>query len=88
LLPLLNSGRIELLDQPKLVAQLTNLERRTARGGRDSIDHAPGGRDDCANVVALLAAINNKFGGFDSSFSFVDGNDVDDPHGIETWRAT
>ena len=28
LLPLLNSGRIELLDHPRLVAQLCGLERR------------------------------------------------------------
>jgi hypothetical protein len=26
--------------------------RRTARGGRDSIDHAPGAHDDVANAVA------------------------------------
>jgi hypothetical protein len=52
LLPTLNSGRVELLDHPRLVAQLCGLERRTARGGRDSIDHAPGGHDDVANAVA------------------------------------
>jgi hypothetical protein len=40
LLPLLNSGRAELLDDKRLVAQLCGLERRTARGGRDSIDQA------------------------------------------------
>ncbi|HTV44846.1 MAG TPA: hypothetical protein VMF05_05985 [Stellaceae bacterium] len=51
-LPLLNSGRIELLDSPRLIAQLCGLERRTARGGRDSIDHAPGAHDDCANAAA------------------------------------
>jgi hypothetical protein len=28
------------------------LERRTARGGRDSIDHGPGAHDDIANAVA------------------------------------
>jgi hypothetical protein len=50
-LPLLNSSRAELLDLPRLKAQLLGLERRTARGGRDSIDHAPGGHDDIANVV-------------------------------------
>jgi hypothetical protein len=32
LLPILNSGRVELLDHPRLIAQLTGLERRTARG--------------------------------------------------------
>jgi hypothetical protein len=52
LLPLLNAGRIELLDNPRLSAQLVGLERRTARSGRDSIDHAPGGHDDLANSVA------------------------------------
>ena len=32
--------------------QLTMLERRTARGGKDSIDHPRGGHDDVANSVA------------------------------------
>src|SRR6516162_2214066 len=52
LLPLLNAGRIELLDLPRLSAQLCGLERRMARSGRDSIDHSPGGHDDLANAVA------------------------------------
>ncbi|MGI4797883.1 MAG: hypothetical protein ACRYG8_28315, partial [Janthinobacterium lividum] len=52
LLPLLNSGKVELLDLPRLTAQLCGLERRTARGGRDSIDHAPGAHDDLVNAVA------------------------------------
>jgi hypothetical protein len=57
LLPLLNSERIELPDNARLVSQLAGLERRTARGGRDSIDHAQGGHDDLANVVAGLASL-------------------------------
>jgi hypothetical protein len=57
LLALLNSRRIELPDNQKLRNQLVGLERRTARGGRDSIDHAPGQHDDCANAIAGLAAI-------------------------------
>jgi hypothetical protein len=32
--------------------QLRFLERRTARGGKDSIDHGPGQHDDLANSVA------------------------------------
>jgi hypothetical protein len=52
LLPLLNGGRAMLLDLPRLVGQLAGLERRTARGGRDSIDHAPGAHDDVANAAA------------------------------------
>ena len=57
LLPLLNSGRVELLDQPRLIAQLLALDRRTARGGKDSIDHPPGAHDDVLNAAAgaLLA---------------------------------
>jgi hypothetical protein len=38
MLPLLNSGRIELLDNNRLISQLIALERRTGRG-RDVIDH-------------------------------------------------
>ncbi len=58
ILPMLNSKRVELLDNSVLVAQLCSLERRTGRGGRDSIDHPPRGRDDVANAVAgaLLTA--------------------------------
>jgi hypothetical protein len=52
LLALLNSGRIELLDHGRLAAQLCSLERRTSRGGRDSIDHPPHAHDDVANAVA------------------------------------
>ena len=50
-LPALNGQRVRLLDHPRLIGQLVNLERRTARGGRDSIDHAPGAHDDVANAV-------------------------------------
>jgi hypothetical protein len=38
LLPLINGGVAELLDVPRLFMQLVALDRRTARGGRDSID--------------------------------------------------
>jgi hypothetical protein len=58
-LPLLNSGKIELLDHPRLITQLCGLERKTARSGRDSIDHAPGAHDDNINAAAgslLLAS--------------------------------
>ena len=60
-LPLLNSRRCELLDDRRLLSQFHGLERRTARGGRDSIDHAPGAHDDIANAVAgaLVIALAN-----------------------------
>ena len=62
LLPQLNSGQVELLDLPRLTKQFCDLERRTARGGRDSIDHAPGAHDDVANAVAgaLLEAAGGR----------------------------
>jgi hypothetical protein len=52
LLPLINSGAVDLLEHDRLVTQLTSLGRRTSRGGRDSIDHTPGAHDDVANAVA------------------------------------
>ena len=62
LLPLINSRRVELLDHPRLVAQLCSLERRVGRGGRDAIDHPPGAHDDVANAVAgaLVLAVGRQ----------------------------
>ena len=60
MLPVLNSGRVVLLDDEKTVNQIVGLERRTARGGRDSIDHAPGGHDDLANAVAGAIGLAGK----------------------------
>jgi hypothetical protein len=51
-LPILNSHLAALLDLPMLTRQLTALERKTSRGGKDSIDHPPGAKDDIANAVA------------------------------------
>jgi hypothetical protein len=51
-LPMLNSGRVEILDHKVLRTQLLGLERRTARSGRDSIDHRLGGHDDIVNSAA------------------------------------
>lgn len=52
LLPLINSGQCELLDNKRLFNQLTGLERRTGRGGRDTIDHSFMSKDDVVNAVA------------------------------------
>ncbi len=62
-LPLLNSGKVELLDLPRLATQLCSLERRTTRSGKDSIDHAPASHDDLANAACgaiLLAAPDTR----------------------------
>jgi hypothetical protein len=55
LLPMLNSNTVELPPDNQLQRELLGLERRTARGGRDSIDHSPGLHDDLANAVAGAA---------------------------------
>ena len=60
LLPLINSRGVDLLDHDRIVNQLIGLERRTARGGRDSIDHAPGAHDDLANAVAGALTLANR----------------------------
>ncbi len=61
-LPLINSKRAALLDNPRLTAQFLGLERRTSSAGRDNIDHARGGHDDLANAAAgaLVLAANVK----------------------------
>lgn len=84
LLPLINSRRIDLLDHPKMFNQLVGLERRTVRGGRDSIEHAPGQHDDIANVVAGVGSICIVKGTY--NLSALADSMPDDPYGIEGWR--
>jgi hypothetical protein len=60
MLPSINSAFIELLDKARLFNQMVSLERRTARGGRDSIDHPPQGHDDLANVLAGMHYLLKK----------------------------
>ncbi len=60
LLPLINSGRCELLDNKRLKVQLNSLERRTRSGGRDSVDSFPGLHDDVSNVAAGALVIAEK----------------------------
>lgn len=80
LVPILNSRKADLLELPKLQAQLIGLERRTARGGKDSIDHPPGAHDDVANAVAgALTTLTSKKSSYDSSMNW-----VGDPN--DTWR--
>ncbi len=56
-LPELNSGRVKLLDHPKMTSQLVGLERRVTSAGREMIDHAPGRHDDVANAAAGCLAM-------------------------------
>lgn len=68
LLATINSCRIELLDHPRLISQLTSLERRNVRSSKPVIDHPPGGHDDIANAVAGLASINTQYPSYDNEY--------------------
>jgi hypothetical protein len=68
LLPLLNSRAVDLLDDNKLITQLTCLERRTSRGGKDTIDHPKHGHDDLANAVAGALCIASALSGTSADF--------------------
>ena len=71
-IPLLNAGRIELLDLPRLTAQYAALERRVTRGGKDSIDHRPGAHDDVANAASgalLMTAVSLNLPQLPDSFN-------------------
>jgi hypothetical protein len=65
-LPLLNAQQVEYLDHRRLINQTLGLERKTARGGKDSIDHSPtpGSHDDVVNAAAgvLVATAHGASG--------------------------
>ena len=73
LLPLLNSGRIVLPRNDRLLGQIVGLERRTSAVGRDTISHPDRGHDDVVNAVAGAATLS-KFGGYDTSLRWVSGD--------------
>ena len=88
-LPLLNGGRLDLLDHTRLVGQICGLERRVARGGRESVDHAPLAHDDVANAV-LGAAVLCRAAVARPSWGFapiVIGRQVRGRARLEGWRA-
>ena len=68
LLPLLNSGRVGIPDHPVLICQLVGLERRTIRGGGETIDR-PRGHDDVSNAAA--GALTLAMAGAQRAPSFV-----------------
>jgi hypothetical protein len=63
-LPLLTSGRARLLDSPRLVGQLANLERRASPMGRDRIDHPAGAHDDLSNAAAGALVLAGEESGY------------------------
>jgi hypothetical protein len=85
LLPLVNSKRAWFLDSPRLVTQLTGLERRASRSGAESIDHAPGGHDDLANAAAgALVLAEKSAGGQSVGFLMSQGRGAGAPIHIAT----
>jgi hypothetical protein len=79
LLPLLMTGRVELPPDPVLRLELLGLERRTARSGKDSVDHRSGAHDDLANAVALAVVTASHVGGTPGEIS-VQRSDFFDDH--------
>lgn len=60
---MINSGRVELLDDARLFQQLCGLERTVARAGRETVCKGAGNHDDLANSAAgslCLAALAVK----------------------------
>ncbi len=85
LLPAINSRRVDLVEDARLIAQIVGLERRTTRGGKDSIDHAPNAHDDLANSVAgVVAALASSADGYDSSMKWVGGSEPG--QGLSLWQ--
>jgi hypothetical protein len=54
--PVINTGKVTIPNNERLLNELRSLERRTGRN-RDIIDHPPqrGSKDDLANAVALVS---------------------------------
>jgi hypothetical protein len=86
LLPLLNSGRIALLDHARLTSQLIGLERRTSRSGRDIIGCGPNQHDDICNAVAGVAATLLARGSYNLAALADMGADDIDPDGARAFR--
>jgi hypothetical protein len=98
LLPHLNGKTIRLLDSPRAVNQIASLERRTSRGGKDTVDYPPSGHDDIANAIAGLAyvAINRyvaavpQFGVWGLCNNRFGSSVIDDeqPRYLQEWAAS
>jgi hypothetical protein len=83
LLPLLNSRRILLPRNERLINQIASLERSTQRSGRDFINHPTHGHDDLANAVAGVAELVYNFSLFDTSYAFVFGDPIESKSAVE-----
>ena len=59
-LPMFTSGRVRLLDNPRLTTQFASLERKTSSSGKDRVDHGPNGHDDLCNSVAIALVAKSR----------------------------
>jgi hypothetical protein len=63
-LQLFTRGMARIPDHADLLRELRQLERRTSRTGKDSVDHPQGGHDDFANALCgalVLASTHRPF---------------------------
>jgi hypothetical protein len=68
-LPLFARHLVRLPEHPKLLRELRLLERRTHRGGKDSVDHPRGGHDDYANCVRGVLRNLSNYSGYSTNFA-------------------
>lgn len=85
-LPLLNSVRVTLPRNDRLVAQIVGLERRVSAGGRETITHAEHSHDDLANAVAGTAKLSGSSGYSIFSGWLDDEPPREDPKAVEERR--
>jgi hypothetical protein len=52
--PLFTSGRVRLLNHPRMIDQLCALRRKVGQSGREIVDHPRNAHDDLANAVCGL----------------------------------
>jgi hypothetical protein len=95
--PLFTRGLVRLPDHAALIRELRLLERRTHRGGKDSVDHPKNGHDDLANsVCGVLRQLSSRLGsysldGFQDDFVDLDAPDrskvaTSAPYGTTDWQ--
>jgi hypothetical protein len=84
-LPLINSRKVDLLDNNRMIQQLVGLEQRVSRSGRNQVDHRPGSHDDLINSAALALVNCIERQGYISDLSWVDGGKSDADSNAQ-WR--
>jgi hypothetical protein len=80
-LPLINGKKVDLLDHNRMIQQFVALERRTARSGKDQVDHPPAAHDDlCNSCAGLIANIDVRKYAYDVTMAWADSLADDSNH--------